>query len=262
VRRLRHLAAVAGLLVVCCSVASAAPHGNEIELVTTTLPTLNPGQTAWVSTLWRGTDSDSTEFKLTAEPPQGSTVSYPENTGSYSSLYKDSTLLAGDTDYAALKITVADDASGTQTIKLNVEYRAGNNGNGNGQGAKVKLNASLPLPVVAFNGPAVEQLTSSVGPLKAGEAKFVDISYKANKPGVTNARLTATAPEGATVIYPNDGTFAGFADDPDLSVGETDHASFKIDSGSLKPGSYTLQLDLAYGSGQHVPGTATLQVVS
>ena len=90
---------------------------------------------------------------------------------------------------------------------------------------------------------------------------MVDVSYKANKPGVTDAQLTATPPAGATVSYPNDGNSSGFAADSTLSVGETDHASFKIDTGTLAPGSYEVELDLVYGNGgQHLPGTLTLTV--
>ena len=46
------------------------------------LPALNPGQGAWVSTLWRGASADATSSELTVvQPiPQGVSVSYPENT--------------------------------------------------------------------------------------------------------------------------------------------------------------------------------------
>jgi hypothetical protein len=124
----------------------------------------------------------------------------------------------------------------------------------------VKLKRELTLPVAAFEGQAVEQLTTSAGPIKAGTAEWIEVSYKANKPGVTDVRPTVTPPAGATVIYPNEGSSAGLSADPNLSAGETDHASVKIDTGSLAAGSYTLQLDLAYGAGKHLQGTAALEV--
>ena len=78
---------------------------------------------------------------------------------------------------------------------------------------------------------------------------------------MTDAQLTATPPAGATVSYPNGGSSSGFAADSTLSVGETDHASFRIDTGTLAPGSYEVELDLIYGNGgQHLPGTVTLTV--
>jgi hypothetical protein len=243
--------------------AAGTRPSDEVEQLTTTLPELNPGQTAWVSTLWRGASEDATSFRLEADGPGGISIDYPENTPGYSSLYKDSTLLAEDTDYASFKVHVGNDMIGNKTIDLEVTYcqeRSGKcNNNGNG-GDHVRRNLRVTLPVVAFNGPAVEQVTTSVGPLKAGTAEWVSVAYKANKPGVTGARLTATPPSGATVTYPNEGTSSGFASDADLSVGETDSASIKIDTGTLTPGNHTVQLDLAYGNGQHLAGTVTLVV--
>ena len=247
------LAALALLFGVGGAVA-AKPSTDDIALETTTFPALNPGQTAWVSTLWRGASEDATSFELTiVEPvPKGISFSYPENTGGLSSLYKESTLLAADTDYSSVKLQVGDSVVGSQQIKLNVEYELG--------GKKQKQKVAVTLPVVEASGPTVEQLTSSVGSIKAGAAQFVEVSYKANKPGVTDARLTATAPAGATIIYPNEGSSSGFAADSTLSVGETDHASFKISTGTLAPGSYKIELDLSYGNGQHLPGTVSLTV--
>ncbi len=256
-RALAVLAVLAALVLLATGAAAVAapPTPNDIELITTTLPELNPGQTAWVSTLWRGASEDATSFELTVVPPipKGLTFSYPENTGAFSSLYKQSTLLADDTDYSSIKVQVGDTALGNEQIKLDVEYQLA--------GKKQKQKVTIALPVVEATGPTVEQLTSTVGPIPAGSAQYVDVSYKANKPGVTDARLTATPPAGATVSYPNDANHTGFAADSTLSVGETDHASFKIDTGALAPGNYEVELDLAYGNGgEHLRGTVTLTV--
>ena len=205
-----------------------------------------------MSTLWRGTTEDAAAFELTAEPERGSTVSYPENTGDFSSLSKQSTLLAGDTDYSSLKVRVGDNALGNQRIELHVVYQLA--------GKKQKLTEDVTLPVVEATGPAVEQLSQTAASIPSGSAAWIDVSYKANNPGVTDVRLTATAPAGATVTYPNDGTSSGLAADSTLSVGETDHASFKLHTGRLAPGSHEIVLDLAYGTGQHLPGALTVTV--
>jgi hypothetical protein len=262
---IRHVSATAAVALFCCvgAAIAAKPSDDDVTQLTTTLPTLHPGQTAWVSTLWRGASVDATSFQMLADAPNGTTVSYPENTPGYSSLYKQSTLLADDTDYAAIKLQVGDKAVGDQTIRLTVTYCLENGGkcnnNGNG-GDHVKRKLDVTLPVVEATGPTVEQVTTSVGPIKAGSAEFVSVSYTANKPGVTNARLTATPPAGATVIYPGERTSSGLSSDPDLSVGETDSASFKIDTGTLKPGGYQVGVNLAYGAGQDLPGSVTLTV--
>ena len=62
------------------------------------------------------------------------------------------------------------------------------------------------------------------------------------------------------MIYPGERTSSGLSSDPDLSVGETDSASFKIDTGTLKPGRYQVGVNLAYGAGQDLPGSVTLTV--
>ncbi len=115
-----------------------------------------------MSTLWRGASEDATSFELTVvQPiPQGISVSYPENTGSFSSLYKESTLLAGDTDYSSLKVQVGDSVLGDQQIKLDVEYQLA--------GKKQKQKVDVTLPVVEASGPTVEQVTTTVGPIPAG----------------------------------------------------------------------------------------------
>ena len=75
---------------------------------------------------------------------------------------------------------------GNEQIKLNVEYQL--------EGKKEKQKVDVTLPVVEATGPTVEQLTHTGGPIQAGSAGWVDVSYKANKPGVTDAQLTASHP--------------------------------------------------------------------
>ena len=55
------LAVLAALLLLAvCGAAVAAKPADDVTQVTTTLPALNPGQTGWVSTLWRGASEDAT----------------------------------------------------------------------------------------------------------------------------------------------------------------------------------------------------------
>ena len=66
----------------------------------------------------------------------------------------------------------------------------------------------MTLPVVACNGPAVELMTTSVGPAAAERATWVSAYYKANKPGVMGARFTVIPPAGASVTDPAPATLA------------------------------------------------------
>ncbi len=107
-----------------CGAPARTTH-DDITLLTTTLPEINPGQTAWVSTLWRGASEDATSFELTVvQPiPKGITRQLSGEHQRFSSLYKQSTLLADDTDYSSIKVQVGDDVLGNERIKLNVEYQ-------------------------------------------------------------------------------------------------------------------------------------------
>jgi hypothetical protein len=265
-RRLLGLACLAAVLG-GGAVAVAASGSSDVTLTTSTLPTLHPGQTAWVSTLWTGASVDATSFLLRATGPTGITISYPANTGIYSSLYKQSTLLAGDTDYAAFKVAVGASVIGNQTITLSVAYALassrsqGESQGGSGRSSPVVKNLTVTLPVVAATGPAAELLTKTVGPIKSGAAQYVQISYKGVKPGLTGVAVTVTTkPAGLTVTYPGDRTSSSLSQDATLDVDETDSAAVRLDTGTLAPGSYPLGVDFAYGSGQHVGGTLTLTV--
>lgn len=239
--------------------AGAAGAPKSVALTTVTLPELHPGQTAWVSTLWKGGNTDAGSFVLRATGPSGISISYPANTGGYSSLYKQATLLADDTDYAALKVTVGADVIGSQTISLALSY---DEAKGNsGKTTAVVKNLTVTLPVVAATGPAAQKLTTAVGPLKSGSAGYVEVAYKGVKPGLTGVSVTVTTkPAGLTVTYPGDRSSSGLSHDSTLDVDETDSAAIRLDTGQLAPGSYQLGLDFAYGAGQHVADTLTLVV--
>jgi hypothetical protein len=266
-RRLVYLLSLAALL--GGGTAAYAAFGvSDVTLTTSTLPTLRPGQTAWVSTLWTGAPVDATSFTLRATAPSGITISYPSNTGSYSSLYKQSTLLAADTDYAALKVAVGPNVIGNQTITLAVAYTLGESrsggsygGSSSGRSTPVTKNLTVTLPVVAATGPAAQLVTTSVGPIKSGAAQYVQISYKGVKPGLTGVAVTVTSkPAGLTVTYPGDRSSSSLSQDSTLDVDETDSAAVRLDTGTLAPGSYPLGVDFAYGANQHVTGTVTLVV--
>jgi hypothetical protein len=268
-RRLRTVLPLAAAVALFLAAAAPAVDRTGVTLVSSTLPTLTPGETAWVTTLWRGADADAGSFQLTASAPAGTTVSYPTNTGAFSSLSKQATLLAGDTDYAALKIRVGDAASGSQRIDLTVSYVPGSRSGGYGSGSggygsggygRTTEQLQVTLPVVAATGDAVRLLTTSVGPVKAGTAQFVQVSLQGVKPGVTNVAVKVTDPGGATVSYPGDRSSTSLSQDGTLDVGETDTAAFRVDAAKLTPGSYRLGIDIAFGSGQRLPGALTLVV--
>ena len=244
----RPLAALAALgLFAICGAAVAAQPADDITLVTTTLPALNPGQTAWVSTLWRGASEDATSFELTVvQPiPKGITVSYPENTGSHSSLYKQSTLLAGDTDYSSIKLQVGDAVLGERADQAERRIPA----------CREEAEAEGGRHPAGRRGHRPDRRAADAH-RRPDQGRFRRMGRRqlqGKQAGRDRRPADRDPPAGATVSYPNDGSSSGFAADSTLSVGETDHASFKLDTGTLAPGSYEVELDLIYGNGAASP---------
>jgi hypothetical protein len=134
-------------------------------------------------------------------------------------------------------------------------------GFGSGRSTPVSKSLTVTLPVVAATGAAAQLLTTTVGPITAGTAQYVQLSFKGVKPRVTGVAVTiATKPAALVVTYPGDRASSSMSQDSTLDVDETDTAAVRLDTANLAPGSYPLGVDLAYGSNQHVTGTVTLVV--
>ena len=107
---------------------------GAVTLLTSELPAMAAGQAGWVSLNWLAGKLDATEFRVTATEASGAvTISYPESTGRYSSLYRESFLLAGGTDYTSFRFEVAGDASSSVEIVFRVSYRGSRQRQGQGR---------------------------------------------------------------------------------------------------------------------------------
>jgi len=262
------------LLAALASVATpaSADVNSDISLTTSSFPSMRPGETAWVATFWHGATVDAHNFRMTASAA-GATISYPTNTGSYSSLYGSSDLLSMATDFAALKITVDDSTTSNVTVDLHVTYdlesgdgRHGpgdrNNQNRGGRGDTTARwqNLHVTLPVTPYNGPAVTAISTSLGPVSHGATTWVNFSVRGEKPGITSLRATLSAPAGITVAYPAGVTSAGLSQGSTLGVGTTDYFAFQLTVGAIAPGSYSVTLTMSWGGGQHQSATVPVVV--
>ena len=252
-------AIVAASSVVIAAPASAANPNQDITSLTTTLPAMHPGQTAWVSTLWQGANKDADSFRMTATS-SGASISYPTNTGSYSSLWGSSTLSASATDFAALNVTVNDSVTQAITITLTVNYDLHqNNGNSNTTPKTQTLQVSLPVTVVS--GPAITALTTTLGPVAKGTTTWQQFSVRGEKPGVTALTAQVSAPAGITIGYPAGKTDTSPSQLSTLNVGTTDYFAFQIAVGSsVAAGSYNLTVTMTYGSAQTQTAVVPLSV--
>jgi hypothetical protein len=237
-------AAVAGLT----TPASAASVNQDIQLTTTTLPALRAGETAWVSTLWEGANFTAHNFRMIATS-DGATIEYPANTATYSSLYESSDLLSKATDFAALKVTIDDDATGVVTVHLHVTYDLDHNNGTDPQPTAETRDVDVTIPVESYTGPAITVLTDSLGPVARGDSAWVEFSVRGESAGITSLRAMATGPEGISVSYPGAATSSGVNAGTGLGIGETDFFGFSIEAGNVAPGTHDLSVTMTYGNG-------------
>jgi hypothetical protein len=263
-RRVSTIAAAVVLAAGWSFVVGASPSGaaptEGITLTTSALPSMHPGQTAWVSTLWNGTNKAADNFKLTATST-GATISYPTNTATYSSFYNSSTLWNNATDFAALKVRINDNVTSTVTINLTATYELRNNNGNNSSPTPKTENLQVTVPVQTVSGASIGVNTTSLTAVAQESEAWQQFSVTGRKPGVTNLSATVTAPAGITILYPADGTSAGLSQSSTLDVDTTDFLAFKTAvSNSVTPGSYNLTVTMSYGGGQQQQATVSMVV--
>lgn len=246
--------AAAGATLVPAAPAVAAPQ--DLGLVVPLLSPMLPGQSGWVGTMWAAGD-DVCGLQVTAAGPNV-TVTYPANTGSFTSLSKGDTLRTGSLDYTALKLSVPT-TQGVALIpmKITATYTEVADGATTCVGVRKTVTAAATLPVVSPGGEAVVQKTSSVTATRTAPT-WAQINFLGRRSGVTNFRVTLTPPAGMTVVYPGDGRSSGLNTGPLLGVGLEDYAAVRLDATGMKAGTYTATVSAAWDGGS---STGDLRIV-
>ena len=221
--------------------AFAAPP--QIAQLTTTAPTMHPGQSAWVSVGWAA-PTNITNVAVTVTAPPGFSVRYPSDRA-FSSLYGSASLAGGTQDFTAFHLTIPYGATGPVSLDLHATWDPGNSHKHNDTDGKRSLDTTLTVPLAPYTGPDLAVTTTSVTVSRATPA-WVRLDVRGGAPSTTGFRLTASGPPGLVVSYPGDGSSSGLdAGDP-LLGGATDFTAFHLDASELDPGTYDLQLDETY----------------
>ncbi|MEV1289722.1 hypothetical protein [Micromonospora sp. NPDC049679] len=271
-RRRRRLAVVlvgAAVAVAPLSSAHAAAKDDGVDLVVPVLAAMLPGQQGWVSALWSA-NKDICDVKVTVSGP-GLTVSYPTNTGTYTSMYINSALATGNIDYTAFNVTVPSSAGGPVPVTLAVSYTQLPPGQikkdddlktakFDCKGPKGAQTVEATLPVVPVVGAAVAQRTTAVT-VPRTKPTWVNIKFQGRKPGLDNFRVTLSPPAGLTLTYPSDATSAGLQSLAGLPVAREDHVSVRLDAGGLAPGDYQVPVHATYTGGSY-DGKLTVTVTA
>ncbi|MGH2788469.1 MAG: NEW3 domain-containing protein [Actinomycetota bacterium] len=244
------------------TVASAAKGKGDVYLINPAGLPMVPGQSGWNGAIWKAGDDDLTEFSVTVTPPSGWSVVYPENRGSDTSLYDNDTLSAGEYDFTAFRLSVPENTTlGSYPVDLYVSYSYLKNGK---KEKVVSKRFTLSVSVVAPRDPAFDQLTTSLGQLAADSQSWVDVSYR-GRATAFDFKLSVTDAGGASVTYPNDGSFTSLNGDSVLEVGETDRASFRVDTTGMTPGMYTMKTSVSHRVAtqpRSAAGTLTFEVIA
>ncbi|MBW8826017.1 MAG: hypothetical protein JF603_06685 [Acidobacteria bacterium] len=231
--------------------ASAAPKA-KVDLVTSTVPAMHSGETAWVSTVW-STSATITDFTATMSATDGATVAYPAGRA-FTSLYGSSSL-AGDTqDFAAFKITVPYSASGSVTVSVSATWVDGS------KGKPDSLTSTVIIPLSRYAGPSLTQVTTQVSVPRATPT-WVQLRFTGSAPMLDGFRVSVTGPTGLAVVYPGDGSSSGLNGTTGLQGGVTDYAGIRLDAGKLTPGSYALRLTETFSRPDPTTETGTVTLV-
>jgi hypothetical protein len=258
-RSVKTLAVAVAVAAAIPMVAVATPAQAALPPVGLVIPILAPmlpGQSGWVSALW-GTLTDVCNVRATASGA-GLTVSYPSNTGTYSSLYKQDSLAAGHLDYTAFKLTVDPGIDNVLSLKINMSYveRSATSG-ANCEGTKREVAVNASLPVVASSAAVVQKTTSVT--VSQNTPIWTQLTFAGKKTGLDNFQVQLTPPAGLAVSYPGSKTTAGLNDAATLAVGDDDFVAVKVDATGAKPGSYKVPVRATYTGGSY-DGSLTVVV--
>lgn len=99
------------------------PTGADFDQVNDTAGPVAAGSAVWVEVDFRGART-TTGFQVNVTPAPGMLLEYPSGRTS-TSLYHDTTLEPGETDYVAFRLDTAGMAPGTYELPLTIRYAGG-----------------------------------------------------------------------------------------------------------------------------------------
>jgi len=244
------------LALVPAGVARAA-HTGGLDLVVDTLASMLPGQHGWVSAMWSA-NIDVCNVQMTVAGP-GLTITYPANTGSYTSFYTADALATSNMDYVAFNVTVPGSVTSPVALSFTVSYLQLPPGQikkdddlktkkFDCKGPKGSETVAATLPVTPASGAAVLLKTTAVSVPRATPA-WANLTFRGTRPNMGNFRVTLSPPDGLTVTYPGDGTSAGLSAGAALPVAADDFVAVRLDASGMAPGTYQVPVHATYTGG-------------
>lgn len=249
------------LLISTAVPVAAAPKPDvdkDVELTNYETAAIVAGDSAWIALNWKGGGGDAADFRLVVKKPDPDVqIRYPENTGTYTSLWADDTLSDGEYDFTAVHVTVPYAAGRDIKLLFTLTYQH--------DGKEKHRDFNVRVPVVEYaGGEDLQQVTSSLGAVTLGESAWVGVSYAGLAPRLDDFRLTVTDAGGVPIVYPGDRAATSLHHDARLEDGETDVARFRVDAYDIPAGTYTIAVLATYrkdAATAELVGSVTLEVV-
>lgn len=241
--------------------AAAAPKPDvdkDVELTNYETAAIVAGDSAWIALNWHGGGGDVENFRLVVKKPEaGVEVRYPDNTGTYTSLWADDTLSDDEYDFTAIHVTVPYAAGSDIKLQFALSYE---------RDGKEKTGVfNVRVPVVQYSGGEdLQQVTASLGEVTLGESAWVGVSYAGLAPRLDDFQVTVTDGGGLPIVYPADGTSTSLHHNARLEDGETDIARFRVDAYDVPAGTYTIAITATYrkdATTAELVGSVTLAIV-
>ncbi|BBH68882.1 hypothetical protein ACTI_55670 [Actinoplanes sp. OR16] len=113
-------AALAALMVLTGTPAHAEPKYGPYQVDEYAVPAVKSGVGTWVKTWWSSL-SDVCDVRVTVKAPDV-TITYPENTGTYTSFRRTADLARDDNDYTAFRVVTTTTTTRWIELATEVEY--------------------------------------------------------------------------------------------------------------------------------------------
>ena len=260
-------ALLAATLLLPAATANADQDKSGVRATTTSTAALVPGQAAWVAVSWTA-DRTVHDWSTTVTAPAGVGVSYPTTRGGAdTSLYGSATLVGETTDFTAFKLAVPYAQRSSFQVTVTSTYtRCGDNGQCKDQGLgndgrTGSVTEVVTVPVRAAVGAPFTQDTTRLS-VTAGSDGYQQIAFTGGEADLADFRVQVGAlPAGLQVTYPGGRTATTLAGGSSLVGRRTDQVALRLVATGLRPGTYTVPLQISYTAAQPTTTTGTVTLV-
>jgi hypothetical protein len=226
---------------------------SRIDMITSEIPALVKGGGAWVALNYTTGGGEVRDVRITVEArTAGISIRYPENTRDHTSFWADDTLSDGEIDYSAFHLDVP---ATVDQNKANLQLVI----TGTTDRGPLTQRLEVLVPLVAYTGENIEQITDTLQPVTTGETAWVEVALTGLAP-MTSGISSTVAADGVAIIYPGDRSSTSLHHDDVLDGGETDVIRFVVDAQATQPGVYDLVVTTGFEGGS-IEGSVSVEVL-